>query len=112
MAKEIVYEELKAFIDEGKKKEELAEIYELPMSQVTKLLQQAGLKIRKFHAPKFILVGGPAEEPAVEATRPVDSDVPVEEVNTPVPAQEEAHPVEAEPEFFDNGRNASTEGGW
>lgn len=47
---------LEAQVEKGMKKQELAELYNLPVAQMTKVLQSAGLKIRKFHAPKFILV--------------------------------------------------------
>ena len=43
-------------VEEGWKKPQLAEHYGLPMVQMTKVLQAAGLQIRKFHAPKFELV--------------------------------------------------------
>ena len=43
-------------VEEGWKKAQLAEHYGLPMAQMTKVLQAAGLQIRKFHAPKFELV--------------------------------------------------------
>lgn len=76
MAKQIIYEELKAYVEEGKKKADLAEIYELPMTQVTKLLQQAGLKIRKFHAPKFELVMPTEGQTNTEESNPIQ--VPVQ----------------------------------
>ena len=43
-------------VEEGWKKPQLAEHYGLPMAQMTKVLQAAGLQIRKFHAPRFELV--------------------------------------------------------
>ena len=43
-------------VEEGWKKAQLAEHYGLPMAQMTKVLQAAGLQIRKFHAPRFELV--------------------------------------------------------
>lgn len=48
--------DLAAKVEEGWKKNKLAEHYGLPMAQMTKVLQSAGLKIRKFHAPKFELI--------------------------------------------------------
>ena len=47
--------ELTSLVNEGKKKEEIASYYGLNNAQTTKLLQSAGLKIRKFHKPVFIL---------------------------------------------------------
>ena len=48
-------------VNDGWKKPQLAEYYGLPVTQITQALQQAQLKIRKFHKPKFVLV----EETAV-----------------------------------------------
>ena len=52
----IVPSVLKEQVEKGMKKKELANYYNLPMTQMTKVLQQANLKIRKFHEPKFIFV--------------------------------------------------------
>ena len=43
-------------VNNGMKKAELAEFYGIPVTQMTSALKQAGLKIRKFHHPKFVLV--------------------------------------------------------
>lgn len=43
-------------VEEGMKKAALAEHYGIPVSQMTAALKQVGLKIRKFHAPAFVLV--------------------------------------------------------
>jgi hypothetical protein len=56
MAIPINYDELVLKINEGWKKPQLAEHYGLPVAQMTKVLQQTGLKIRKFHQPKFVIV--------------------------------------------------------
>ena len=56
MAIQVTVSDLTQKVNEGWKKPQLATYYGLPMTQVTKLLQQAGLKIRKFHLPKFVLV--------------------------------------------------------
>lgn len=55
-AKTISKAELTSLVNEGKKKEEIASYYGLNNAQTTKLLQSAGLKIRKFHKPSFMLV--------------------------------------------------------
>lgn len=55
--------QLEKQVNDGMKKADLAKFYDLPVSQVTKLLQQAGLRIRKFGHPKFELVD---EETLVE----------------------------------------------
>lgn len=43
-------------VNDGMKKPQLAEFYGIPVSQMGLALKQAGLKIRKFHAPAFTLV--------------------------------------------------------
>lgn len=53
--KKIVLSVLTKQVEDGMKKVELAKFYGLPMTQMTKVLQQAGLKIRKFHLPSFVL---------------------------------------------------------
>jgi len=47
----------KSQVEEGMKLDELATHYNLPKSQIKKVLQQLNLKIRKFHKPAFELVG-------------------------------------------------------
>lgn len=54
--KQISKAELTRLVTEGKKKEEIASYYGLNNAQTSKLLQSAGLKIRKFHKPTFNLV--------------------------------------------------------
>jgi|SRR6187402_1356273 len=55
-AVQITISDLTSKVEAGWKKPALAEHYGLPVSQVTSALQAAGLRIRKFHHPKFILV--------------------------------------------------------
>ena len=64
---------LSAQVEEGMKKAELAAHYELPVAQMTKVLKAAGLKIRKFHAPKFEL------EDDMEVLEEVHTDVNTDE---------------------------------
>ena len=47
--------ELTAMVDSGVKREEISSYYGLNTAQTVKLLKSAGLKIRKFHKPAFIL---------------------------------------------------------
>lgn len=54
--KQIKLSELTADVNSGMKKDALCEKYGLNKAQMTGLLRKAGLKIRKFHAPKFELV--------------------------------------------------------
>ena len=61
-------------VEEGWKRAALAEHYGLPEAQMAQVLRDAGLKIRKFHAPKYQLVDDTIEE--------VDNEVVGEDVNT------------------------------
>ena len=45
---------LREQVEQGMKLDALAEHYELPKTQMKKALQQLGLKIRRFHEPKFV----------------------------------------------------------
>ena len=54
--REIRLSELTAYVQEGKKKEDIMEIYGLKSAQVTKLMQEAVLTFRKFHKPAFTLI--------------------------------------------------------
>lgn len=56
MAVEIRKSTIEAQIEAGMKKKELAEHYGLPMLQMTKVLQQLGLRIKQNHLPKFVIV--------------------------------------------------------
>ena len=93
MAREITISDLRSKVNEGWKKQALADHYGLPMAQMTKLLQTAGLKIRKFHAPLYVLVDdtvvGETEEilenPAVVETTIME----VSETNVEEEVQEE-----------------------
>jgi hypothetical protein len=85
----ITKQDLEEKVQAGWKKDALAEHYGLPMTQMTQALKQAGLKIRKFHRPKFELVDE-VEEPAshpyeqeevnMEATAVEDIETTFEEV--------------------------------
>jgi len=55
-AKTISKAALAAMVESGSKKEAIAAHYGLNTAQTTKLLKSAGLKIRKFHAPVFLLI--------------------------------------------------------
>jgi hypothetical protein len=56
MAKEVKLSVLKEQVNSGMKLAELATYYDLPKSQVSKMLKKAGLTIRKFAVDKFELV--------------------------------------------------------
>lgn len=66
----ITVQDLTEKVEAGWKKPALAEHYGLPVSQMTLALKQAGLKIRKFHKPKFELVNEEvvADEDTIEIT--------------------------------------------
>lgn len=71
-------------VEEGMKKAALAEHYGIPVSQMTAALKQAGLKIRKFHAPAFVLVTDDV------ATEEIDNPATTEVADAPVEVAEEA----------------------
>jgi hypothetical protein len=56
MAVQITLSDLRHKVQEGWKKVALAEHYGLPVSQMTQILKDAQLTIRKFHAPKYELI--------------------------------------------------------
>lgn len=71
-------------VEEGMKKAALAEHYGIPVSQMTVALKQAGLKIRKFHAPAFVLVTDDV------ATEEINNPATTEVADTPEEVAEEA----------------------
>lgn len=81
MAVEINIATLTKQVEEGKKKDELATIYGLSVLQMGKALKEAGLKIRKFHAPAFKLV----REEEINTTQEVE----FKKENTPTVTTEE-----------------------
>ena len=56
MAVEIKKSILVQQVQDGWKRKALAEHYGLPEAQMAQVLRDAGLQIRKFHAPKYQLV--------------------------------------------------------
>lgn len=74
MAVEIKKSILTQQVEEGWKRAALAEHYGLPEAQMAQVLRDAGLQIRKFHAPKYQLVDDTIEE--------VDNEIMGEDVNT------------------------------
>ena len=56
MAVEIKKSILAQQVENGWKRKALAEHYGLPEAQMAQVLRDAGLQIRKFHAPKYQLV--------------------------------------------------------
>lgn len=71
-------------VEEGMKKAALAEYYGIPVSQMTSALKQAGLKIRKFHKPAFVLVTDDV------ATEEIDNPATTEVADAPEEVAEEA----------------------
>lgn len=53
---QITLSDLVAKVQTGWKKKALAEHYGLPVAQITKLLKDNGLTIRRIHAPKYELI--------------------------------------------------------
>lgn len=56
MAKQIIKSDLIRLVEEGKKREDIMNIYGLKGAQVSRLMQAAGLKFKKTQAPAFELV--------------------------------------------------------
>jgi len=101
MAVEIKKSILAQQIQDGWKRKALAEHYGLPEAQMAQVLRDAGLQIRKFHAPKYQFIDDTDPEESVEVTNEgsdvvVGEDVNVlqentqQEVVTPVTTQEPA----------------------
>ena len=84
MAVEIKKSILTQQVEEGWKRKALAEYYELPETQMAQVLKDAGLKIRKFHAPAFVLVTDDV------ATEEIDNPATTEVVDAPEEVAEEA----------------------
>ena len=80
-------------VNAGMKKTALAQHYGLKESQMTKVLQAAGLKIRKFHTPVFELVNDldVTEAPQAEVQgAPIQAeifDAVEEEAHAPEPVE-------------------------
>ena len=83
---------LKAQVESGMKKKALAEFYGLPMTQMTKALQSAGLKIRKFHNSVFIIKDDTLSDATEKAAEVSEESAPISEVpfETPEEKEEEA----------------------
>lgn len=87
MAIQITKSDLSAKVEAGWKKAQLARHYGLPVAQMTRVLKEANLTIRKFHAPKYVLVedaveGAAPSEPIVEGVIPEDTEEVVLETTT------------------------------
>ena len=74
-------------VEDGMKKKELAAYYNLSMVKMGDALRAAGLKIRKFHSPKFELVDDEQEGNSPEEKGEVVLD---NTVNPPVTGSSEA----------------------
>jgi hypothetical protein len=114
-AVQVTVSDLTAKVNAGWKKAALAAHYGLPMTQMTTLLQQAGLRIRKFHHPKFELIDDtnrevlseqpavvPAEDYAVGAAIP--DSAPAETASSPY---EEVAAVQAEAQVVEEAQEDS-----
>lgn len=84
MAVQVTRQDLTNKVQEGWKKKALAEHYGLSVMQMTQLLKDAELTIRKFHAPKYILVDEVAEvaQFSLDANEQVEAMIPVSTVET------------------------------
>ena len=102
MAVEIKKSILAQQVEDGWKRKALAEHYGLPEAQMAQVLRDAGLQIRKFHAPKYQLVDDTNSEELAETidggndvvvgedVNVLQEDTQQEEVTTPVATQEPA----------------------
>ena len=102
MAVEIKKSVLAQQVQEGWKRKALADHYGLSEVQMADVLRKAGLKIRKFHAPKYQLVDDTNSEELAETidggndvvvgedVNVLQEDTQQEEVTTPVATQEPA----------------------
>lgn len=85
-------------VEEGMKKDALAKHYGISVVQMGKALKDAGLKIRKFHAPAFELV---TEEetnaPDVKAEDVVDANPVANTEETPVGEFDNSQVADATP---------------
>ena len=100
MAVEIKKSILAQQVEDGWKRKALAEHYGLPEAQMAQVLRDAGLQIRKFHAPKYQLVDDTNSEELAETidggndvvvgedVNVLQEDTQQEEVTTPVATQE------------------------
>lgn len=71
---QIIKEKLAEQVESGMKRKELADFYGISENQMKSALQQAGLKIRKFHKPVFVLLS------QVEISEEEIQNAPSEEV--------------------------------
>lgn len=94
----IVLQVLTEQVEKGMKRKELAEYYGLSEVQMAKALKEAGLKIRRFHAPKFELLKEEATSETVKEV--VAEEVSTEEVEEKVAVEEAS--TETSPENSEN----------
>jgi len=94
MAVQIVLSDLKQKVEEGWKKNQLAEHYGIPVTQMTRALQQAGLTIRKLHHPKFHLVDdmdqqdmGDVNDSVSEVNHEAEEEI-LQEMENPIATEE------------------------
>ena len=64
-------------VEQGWKRKALAEHYGLPETQMAQVLKDSGLRIRKFHAPKYQLIDDRIE--TIENLEEVGEDINVVE---------------------------------
>ena len=91
MAIQVTKSDLAQKVQEGWKRKALAEHYGLPEAQMAQLLRDAGLQIRKFHAPKYQLVDDTDSSESVEVTNEGSNEVIGEDVNV---LQEDTQQIE------------------
>ncbi len=70
---QISKKELTELVNSGKKKEEIASKYNLTNAATTRLLKEAGLKIKKNHKPTFSLVDDVTVSVTTTESQPINS---------------------------------------
>lgn len=93
MAVQVTLSDLTNKVNEGWKKQQLAQHYGLPVAQMTKLLRDAGLQIRKFHNPKYVLVDDTAETTTENVAEVAPESVTTDMEHTEVVAEERVEDI-------------------
>lgn len=71
----ITLSQLREIVANGATKQEIADTFGLPMTQVVKLLKQANLKTKRQIAPKFELIDDTVESTTTEIENNVQQEI-------------------------------------
>jgi len=92
---EISLKDLTEKVNEGWKKQQLVQHYGVSFASMGKILKEAGLRIRKFHKPKYVLVNdlsNTGEDEIIEEE--TDIFEPIEVVEKEVDTSDNLHQME------------------